>query len=193
VSIKYKLTGKVSAVFVGTDAHSLVTTKRPQVKVTFEGFEGDKHSGFTRLSDSRTPHYPRGTEIRNDRQVSIVSVEELAQIAAMMRLPEILPEWLGANLLLRDVPRLTQLPPCTRLAFSSGAVLEVEHENLPCKGPGKVIQARYERPGLDALFPKAALHLRGVVACVEKPGAICEGDEVVVEIPHQVVFSLDES
>ncbi len=186
MNIKYKLTGKVESVMVGADAHSLVTTKRSQVKVTFEGFEGDKHSGMTRRADARTPHYPRGTEIRNDRQVSIVSVEELAQIATAMKLPEILPEWLGANLLLRDIPKLTQLPPCTRLSFSSGAVLVVEHENLPCKGPGKVIQGQYARPGLSALFPKAALHLRGVVACVEKPGSISEGNEVVVEVPQQV-------
>ena len=167
---------------VGADAHFLVTAKRSQVKLTFEGFEGDKHSGFVRPSDARTPHDPRGTEICNDRQVLIVSVDELAQIAAAMKLPEILAEWLGANLLLRDIPKLTQLPPCIRFSFSSGAVLVVEHENLPYKASGKVIQARFAQPGLDALFPKAALHLRGVVVCVEKPRVIREDDEVIVEV-----------
>jgi hypothetical protein len=95
---------------------------------------------------------------------------------------------LGANLLLRDIPTLTQLPPGTRLAFASGVVLVVEHENLPCKGPGKVIQAQYAKPGLSTLFPKAALHLRGLVACVEKPGIIGESDEVIVEVPQQVIY-----
>ncbi|MCI0693409.1 hypothetical protein L0337_15565 [candidate division KSB1 bacterium] len=50
---------------------------------------------MTRLSDARTPQYPRGTEIRNDRQVFIVSAEELAQIATAMKLPEILKQLAG--------------------------------------------------------------------------------------------------
>jgi hypothetical protein len=60
-----QLTGQVLGVYLGQDAHSLVTTRQPQVKVSWAGFEGDKHAGITRLSDGRTPHYPRGTEIRN--------------------------------------------------------------------------------------------------------------------------------
>jgi hypothetical protein len=40
--------------------------------------------------------------------VSSGSVEELAQIATAVKLPENLSEWFGANLLLRDIPKLTQ-------------------------------------------------------------------------------------
>ncbi|MEW6211715.1 MAG: MOSC domain-containing protein [Acidobacteriota bacterium] len=194
MSIKYELTGKVLGVFISADAQSLITKRQRQVKVSLAGFEGDKHSGMTRLSDTRMlGYYPRGVEIRNDRQVSIVSVEEIEQIAAAMGVPEILPEWLGANLLFRDIPRLTQLPPSTRLSFSHGAVLVVQKENLPCIHPGKVIQAYYSRQGLDSLFPKASFHQRGVVACVEKPGVIGEGDEVRVEVPEQIVYTMNES
>jgi MOSC domain-containing protein YiiM len=158
------------------------------VRATWAGLEGDRHAGLTRPSDGRTPHYPRGTEIRNDRQISLVSPEELDQIAREMLLPEIRPEWLGANLLVSGVPRLTQLPPSTRLFFSPGAVLVVEHENNPCTGPGRVLADQFARAGLETLFPQAALHRRGLVACVERPGVIAQGDEIRVEIPKQIMY-----
>ena len=189
MTISIRLKGQVLGAFLGLDSHSLVTTRQSLVKVTLAGFEGDKHAGITRLSDGRTPHYPRGAEIRNDRQVSIVSAEELEQVAHAMGLPEILPEWLGANLLLRDIPKLTQLPPSTRLFFSQGAVLVVGHENNPCTGPGRVLANQFARDDLETLFPTAALHKRGLVACVEKAGIIGERDELQVEIPEQVIYT----
>jgi MOSC domain-containing protein YiiM len=162
-----------------------------QVKAALGGIEGDKHSGMTRLSDGRTPYYPRGTEIRNDRQVSLVSQEELAQVAAALDVPVIQPEWVGANLLLQHIPHLTQLPRGTRLVFARGAVLIVEGENLPCIGPGKILEAQYAREDLSAAFPKAAMRKRGLVACVERAGDISEGDEVTAEIPAQVPYNPD--
>jgi hypothetical protein len=188
MAIQYHLSGEVGGVFLGLAAKTLETTSQAKVKVTFEGFEGDKHAGLTRKSDSRTPYYPRGTEIRNDRQISIVSKEELAQIAARMQLSEVLPEWLGANLLLQGIPNLTQLPPGTRLFFSAGVTLVVQAENLPCKLPGKVIQSQTQREGLAELFPQIALHLRGLVACVERPGIISAGESLQADIPQQVIY-----
>ena len=189
MSIQQRLTGITMGVYLGLDKASFITTSQSQVEVTFAGFEGDRHAGITRKADSRTPHYPRGTEIRSDRQVSIVAVEELAEIATAMDLPEIKPEWLGANLLLQGIPGLTQLPPMTRLFFSTGAVLVVQAENNPCQNPGKVIQDFYRRPDLQGLFPKAGLHLRGLVACVEKPGIIQKNDPVEAEVPRQTLYA----
>jgi MOSC domain-containing protein YiiM len=145
------------------------------------------------LSGSRTPRYPRGTQIKNDRQVSIVSAEELAQIQAALGVPELRPEWLGANLVLQGLPKLTQLPPSTRLYFAQGATLVVAQSNAPCTNPGKLIRDFYNQPGLETQFPKAAFGLRGVVAYVEKPGLIAEGDAVQTEIPQQVLYTLDEA
>ncbi len=163
--------------------------RRPRVRVTLEGFEGDRHAGLTRLSDARTPHYPRGTEIRNSRQVSIVSAEELSAIAVDMGLPELRPEWLGANLVLGGIPDLTHLPPSTRLLFPHDTVLVVEGENLPCTLPGQVLQDRYPHiPGLVTAFPKEAIHRRGVLGWVERSGFICEGDPVTVRITRQVPY-----
>ncbi len=175
-----RFTGIAAGVYLGLDPESLVTTPQPQVAVTFAGFEGDRHAGITRKSDSRTPFYPRGIDIRSDRQVSIVSVEELAQIAVAMQLPEVRPEWLGANLLVQGIPSLSQLPPTTRLFFESEVVLVVQAENLPCQYPGKVIQDFYGQPGLQSLFPKAGMHLRGLVACVERPGTIRQGEKITL-------------
>lgn len=176
--------GTVQAVLVGRDPDSLVSTPQPQVTVTFEGFEGDQHSGITHLSDGRTPFYPRGTLIRNSRQVSLVSVEELSQVASALSLPEVRPEWLGANLLLAGIPSLSLLPPMTRLFFGSGAVLVVMDENLPCGNPGKVLQVQFPQVSdLAGEFPRAALHKRGLVAVVDRPGTIQVGDEVHVQAP----------
>jgi MOSC domain len=189
MAIRYKLDGEVDKLFLGIDHTTLLSTRQTAVNATFAGFEGDKHAGLIRKSDSRTPHYPRGTEIRNDRQVSIVSLEELGQIASKMSLAEILPEWLGANMLIKGIPNLTLLPPSTRLYFSGGAVLVVQAENLPCQNPGKVIQEHYQNLDLPELFSRFALHLRGLVACVEKPAVIYEGEAVRAEIPEQMIYN----
>lgn len=176
------LSGIVQAVLIGQDAHSLVTTPYEQAALTFEGFEGDHHAGITSRSDGRKPFYPRGTLIRNDRQVSLVSVEELAQVAASLGLPELRPEWLGANLLISGIPVLSLLAPATRLFFSGGAVLVITAENLPCSNPGRVLQKQF--PGalkLASEFPRAALHKRGLVAVVECPGVIRAGETVRVQ------------
>ena len=189
MTIKMTLNGRVIAALLAQDPKSLVSTRQAHVQVDLQGFNGDKHYGMTHRSDGRTPHYPRGTEIRNDRQISIISSEEITQVAVSLNLAEILPEWLGANLLLEGIPHLTQLPPATRLFFAQGAVLVVQQENMPCVHPGKIIEEKTGREELAPLFVKAAMHQRGVVACVEKTGSISPGDEVRVEIPEQVIYS----
>ena len=182
------LTGTTLSVFVCGTADSIQSTRLQQVEVTFEGFTGEKHSGFTRPADSRTPYYTRGTPIRNTRQVSILSAEEMQQAAANLGVAEIRPEWIGANLLLSGIPRLSKLPPNTRLVFESGAVLSITAENHPCKLAGRTIAAQLGRLELGELYPKAAAGLRGVVAVVELPGLIRIGDTVTVEIPRQTQY-----
>lgn len=166
----------VCGVYLNPESSTLLTRRQASISLTFEGVAGDVHSGFTRGADSRTPWYTRGTPIRNDRQVSIVSVEELELIAQQMQLPQILPEWLGANLLVQGISGLTLSSWSTRLVFSRGPVLANLRENNPCIGPGKLIAAAYSDPDLAQLFPRAAAHLRGLVAVVEHPGDIYPGD-----------------
>lgn len=187
-----ELNGTIISVLIGNTPHSLLTTPLHEVCVTLEGFAGDLHAGFTRPSDGRTPRYPRGTPIGNRRQVSIVSAEELAEMAAELGLPEIRPEWLGANLLLHGIPYLTHLPPSTRLYFVNGVSLWVTGENRPCRGPGEMVQEQYpEIPELAARFVKAAHHKRGLVAVVEMGGLLRPGEAVEVKVPELLGYYLD--
>lgn len=156
------------------------------LSVDFAGILGDHHAGPTRRSTSRETWYPRGTEIRNDRQLTVVSSQELAEVAAAMDLPAIDPGWIGANLVLDDIPDLTGLPAGTKLLFAGGVSLSVEAENEPCRIAGRSIASHFpDRQGLDLLFPKAAVHKRGLVASVEKPGTIVNGEPVALRIPAQ--------
>jgi len=184
-----KLNGIVSKVYLGMQAGTHITTPQLQVRVTFAGFDGDQHAGLTRKSDGRTPFYQRGTLIRNERQVTIVSSAELALAAAEMGIPEIRPEWIGANLLIDGIPQLTRLPPQSRLFFANGAVLLVTGENHPCKIAGGAIEKEVGQPGLAQQFPKVAVHRRGLTATVERPGLIRPGEAVTAEVYTQIPYT----
>jgi len=184
------LQATLAAVLTTGGADTFITRRQQQAELTLEGFPGDRHFGFVSKADSRTPQYPRGTPMRNSRQVSLVSVEELEAIATALDIPSVMPEWLGANLLLAGVPRLTQLPPATRLVFPQGAVIVIHCENLACELPGRQVQAAYPNvPNLATAFPQAAKARRGLVGWVERAGVLREGDGVCVQLPEQVIFS----
>jgi hypothetical protein len=162
---------------------SFVTRRIPNVKLEFGGIRGDRHFGVTAKADSRQPMFPRGTEILNRRQITVVSEEECAQIAEGLGVEYVLPEWLGANLCLNGSPELTKLPFGSRILFPNGTGLICMGENLPCIGPGEEIQRHYENhPKLAAKFVRAAYKLRGIVCAVECPGDISEGDEAQILI-----------
>lgn len=130
------------------DPSTFVTRVVPFIDIELAGIPGDRHYGLLRPADSRQKIYKRGTPIANRRQISIVSEEECALIAEKMNIPEVRPEWLGANILVRGIDRLTELPAGTRLLFPNGTGLICEGENLPCVHPGKMIEQFYEQDGL---------------------------------------------
>lgn len=176
-----ELPGKVEAVLISPPESKLPGQKVEQVEVTLEGFVGDKHTGLTRPAGSSQKPYPKGAEVRNVRQVSLVSVEELAEIAQRLGVPHIEPEWVGANLLISGVPDLTKLAPGSRFYFDDGVGLVVEGENMPCTTAGGSLQAQYpDKEGLASDFPKQAVGKRGLVAWVERGGHIHQGEAVVV-------------
>lgn len=155
-----------------------------EINARFQGPDGEAHGGLTRLSDSRvTAQYKRGTVIRNTRQFSILSAEELSAIADDMGLPSFDPRWVGASMVLRGIPDFTWVPPSSRLQFPSGATLVVDMENRPCVLPGPVIEA--EHPGFGKTFKTAAKNRRGVTAWVECEGQIRLGDRVRLHVPDQ--------
>lgn len=163
---------------------ALASCPRESLKLTFAGPEGEDHSGLTRPSCSRVmSQYPRGTQIRNVRQLSVVSSEELAEIAAKMGLGSFDPAWAGATLVLEGLPDLSHLPPSSRLQIAGEATLVVDMQNRPCHLPAAVIEG--EHPGKGRKFKNAARGLRGVTAWVEREGNVCIGDKVALHIPSQ--------
>jgi hypothetical protein len=180
-----EFSGRVLNVLIAREADSIRSESLDEVDVTFEGFAGDKHSGMTKPSDSRTKFYSRGTIIKNSRQVSIVSQEETSSIASDLGIDAILPDWMGANLLLGGFEGLSFLKPNTRLFFESGAVLLVTDKNNPCSTLSAEIASHFpDKPELQGMIVKTSLGRRGVVAVVELPGKIKKGDSVRVLLPQ---------
>lgn len=172
---------------INTEETVASTLHDDRIQVTFEGFSKERHSGLTRLSCVRVRDvYEEGTAIRNVRQITIISEEEMALVAQGMGIKHVEPEWLGANLLVSGIPHLTLLPPSTRLLFSGGASLVVDLENLPCRYPAKEIKKEHEEQ--SKFFVKNSMHLRGITAWVEKEGSIGMGDSVKVFIPNQTAW-----
>ena len=98
-------------------SNHFVTRPVEELNVTFDGIVGDLHAGPTRRTGGREPWYRRGTEIRNERQLSLVAPDELAKVAHLMGIAEVKAEWIGANLSISDVPHFSMLPPGTMLFF----------------------------------------------------------------------------
>jgi hypothetical protein len=185
-----KLNASVAGVFIAEN-DDFETRATDALELDFRGILNDYHAGHTRRSGGREPWYPRGTEMRNERQLSILASDELASAAQAMGLAEIKPEWIGANLLLDGVPRLSMLPSGTMLFFKGGVTLKIDAQNGPCRIAGRRIAERAGMADLDAgalLFPKVAKRLRGLVAWVEKPGRIEQGEEVSVRVPEQWIY-----
>lgn len=185
-----KLSGRVTGTFVAP-RDTFETVAVPALDLSFDGIAGDYHAGPTRRSGGREPWYPRGTEMRNERQLSIVAPDELATVAQRMGLAEIRPEWIGANLSLDGVPHLSMLPAGTLLFFAGGVTLKVDGQNKPCRIAGRLVAERAGMADLDAgalAFPKSAQRLRGIVAWVEKPGRIAADEPVSVRIPEQWIY-----
>ena len=158
-----------------------------RANLSFAGIEGECHGGLTRPACSRTQaQYPKGTEIRNVRQLSILSQEEIDQIAQDMGIDELDPAWLGASMVIKGIADFSHVPPSSRLQSVSGASLTVDMENRPCIYPGREIDK--DRPGLGPKFKPAAKDRRGVTAWVEREGPVAVGDTLRLHIPDQPVW-----
>ncbi len=185
-----KLGAIVGGLFIAA-GDGFETTKTETLHFDFEGIAGDAHAGFARRAGAREPWYARGTEMRNERQISIVATDELAIVAARMGLPDIRPEWIGANLALDGVACLSMLPAGTLLFFKGGATLKIDGQNAPCRHAGKLVA---ERAGMADIvagalsFAQNAKRLRGLVGWVEKPGVAARGEAVSVRVPEQWIY-----
>lgn len=89
--IKTKYSGKVTWLGrVNLADKGIRSVPMKNADVTFDGILGEAHSGATRPSCVRvTMLHPQGTEIRNSRQITILSAEENAEIAKIMGLEKL--------------------------------------------------------------------------------------------------------
>lgn len=166
------------------DRKALFAEPRARVDLSFAGLDGSVHGGRTRASCSRVvAQHPKGTEIGNERQLSIVSAEELEQIAGAMGVASLEPERLGASVVIRGIPDFSHVPPSARLQAPSGATLVIDMQNRPCHLPARSIET--VAPGKGKLFKAAAEGKRGVTAWVQREGALAVGDRLRLHVPDQ--------
>lgn len=182
-------TGRVIWLGRVVDSESMLRSEALQsAELRFAGIDGECHGGLTRPSCIRTKaQYPEGTEIRNVRQLSVLSKEELDQIAADMGLEEIDPAWMGASMVVEGIPDFSHVPPSSRLQVPSGASVAIDMENRPCVYPGREIEK--DRPGFGPKFKPAAANRRGVTAWVEREGPIAVGDTITLHVPDQPIWA----
>ncbi|PWJ22512.1 MOSC domain-containing protein [Jannaschia seohaensis] len=179
------VTGRIVWLGVVADRDAaLASDPRETLHLTLAGPEGEAHGGLTRPSCSRVvAQHPKGTEIRNVRQLCIMSEEELSEIAAKIGVERFDPAWAGATLIVSGIPDLTHLPPSSRIQAEDGATLVVDMENRPCQLPAPVIDA--DAPGHGRKFKRAAQGRRGVAAWVEREGMLRLGGRLRLHIPDQ--------
>lgn len=185
--------GEITWLGAVTDREAgLRAVPRDRVTASFAGFEGESHGGVTRPACSRVSMlYARNTEIRNVRQLSVLSEEDLAATAAELGLERIEPAWVGASLVLRGIPDFTHVPPSSRLQGEDGTVITIDMENLPCVYTGKEIDA--EKAGSGKHYKAAAHGRRGVTAWVEREGSLRLGEKMRLFIPAQPAWGHDEA
>lgn len=191
-----KIPGKIKSLHAAW-TEDFVSEAVDQLELTYEGIKGDLHAGLTREAGAREPWYTRGIEMRNERQLSIVSAEELSEIAADMGLDEVKPEWIGANIVVEGIPNFTFLPPRSILIFEGGVSIRIDGFNAPCNYAGAEI-ARYTGIEAENLrktdraleFVKAAHMKRGLVGWVEREGVIRPGDKFTARIWEQWIYPI---
>jgi hypothetical protein len=185
------LRGSVAGVYSALEG-VFETKSVERLTVGYDGIPGDKHAGMLRPSGVREPWYPRGTEMRNERQLSILGDDDLAEAAEALGIDRIAPEWIGGNLLLTGIPRVSLLPPRTILMFEGGASIRIDGDNGPCKSSGRSIARHFEgRPDIELGFVKAAKYRRGVVGWVERAGTIALGEPFRARIWEQWIYRAD--
>jgi len=155
-----------------------------EMRLTYAGADGEAHSGLTRASCVRVKsQWKQGTEIRNERQLSVLSQEEIDAIAAACGLERLDPALLGCSIVVKGISDFTHVPPSSRLQAENGTTIVVDMENRPCVLPGREIEADHPTHGVR--FKAAAVDRRGVTAWVQSEGTLNVGDRLRLHVPDQ--------
>lgn len=173
-------------VWIGTVAPNagLRSEPAPALTMTYAGAQGEAHSGVTRASCVRVrAQWPEGTEIRNVRQLSVMSQEEIDEIAADCGLDILDPALLGCSVVVKGISDFSHVPPSSRLQSADGTTIVVDMQNRPCNLPAREIEIDHPTHGKP--FKAAAKGKRGVTAWVEREGTFRVGDAVTLHVPDQ--------
>ena len=155
-----------------------------ELRLSYAGADDEAHSGLTRPSCVRVKsQWPEGTEIRNVRQLSVLSQEEIDVIAVTCGLPWLDPALLGCSIVVKGISDFTHVPPSSRLQASDGATIVVDMENRPCNLPSREIEIDHPTHGKP--FKAAAKDKRGVTAWVQREGVFRVGDKLRLHVPDQ--------
>ena len=157
----------------------------PSAYAQLDGFEGDKHRGYSRVCYAGDTE-PEGTVRRNNRQWSGMSREELEEIREELNLAQTLTaQDLGINVCIQGIGHFSKLSRGTKLVFPSGAALVVEDYNPPCTEMADKVADLYVSRSGEAVsrraFLIAAKQKRGVVGVIDVPGIINTGDDIIVQ------------
>ncbi len=176
--------GRVTWLGLNEDRAAGLSNRAVQaLDLRFAGPVGESRRGLTRASCSRVvSQYPKGSEIRNTRQLCLMSAEEVAEIATEMGVAALDAALLGVSVLVEGIPDFTHIPPSARLA-NAAVSLTVDMENRPCHLPAKGIEEAML--GKGKLFKAAAKGRRGVTGWVEREGVLRLGDELRLHVPEQ--------
>ena len=175
---KYSIT--IEKVYIANLPDTFVSQPLNSIHLVYGGIAGDLHFGLTKPAGTREKMYPRGTEIFNRRQITVVSMEECQVIAERLGVDQLLPEWFGANIAISGFPNFTKLPAGSRILFPSGAGLLCEGENHPCASLASVIQENIPDQSIQRELVQKAMGLRGIIAMVEREGVVHEGDNAEI-------------
>ncbi|MEC7763947.1 MAG: sulfurase [Pseudomonadota bacterium] len=163
---------------------ALASEGQDTARLTFAGIEGEDHGGVTRPACSRVSIlHPKGTEIRNTRQLTVLAAEQIDKIAENMGLDHFDPAWIGVSVVVEGIPDFSYVPSSSRLQMPDGATLTVDMVNHPCTLSGRSVENF--APGYGPKFKPAAVDLRGVTAWVEREGTLNVGDKVRLFVPKQ--------
>ncbi len=178
--------GKIEMVLTTEVNSSMITHEVEDLIVDFDGWPNDRHSGHEKKAGGREKHYKTGTTIRNNRQWSAISLEELELIAQRMKIDVVKPEWIGANLVISGIPNFSSIRSLSHIFVNpeseDAPVLTVFEQNKPCHIAHKAILDSHDKePQLN--FAKAAENIRGLVGWVDKPGIIRKGDRIKIRFP----------
>lgn len=153
--------------------------------------EDSRHYGNSRSAGKRDKKlFEKGQTIKNTRQISGVSLEELEQIEKSLNIEYLDPSCLGSCLVFSGIEKLSLLPPTTRLEFENGTIIKVDQYNVPCHFPGDCISDHYKNSKLSNEFIKHAKFKRGFLGYVELGGTLRVGESCKIHKPKYITYSI---